>query len=332
MFYNTLKTFQYEENIMNESNRDKKNVETKNVETKHVETKHVETKHILEDPRIIENIDVLERAARAITSAKKIIITAGAGMGVDSGLPDFRGDKGFWKAYPPLRGIPFQEMANPEKFEENVHLAWGFYGHRLNLYRETVPHSGFSVLQKWVQNRPYFIYTSNVDGQFQKAGFSEKRIIEIHGSIHHLQYFSGVDGIWSAEDLEVEIDIDTLQIVSAIPMEDGKLLRPNILMFADYDWDSSRTDEQYKTVNKYIKTYFDDDPSTTVVIEMGAGEAIPSIRNFGERRQRGGETLIRINPRQSHGPNGTISIPLGAKMALEGMDALIAKIQNPQNT
>ena len=110
---------------------------------------------VLED--LLKHKNVLEQAAKAIMSAKNIIITAGAGMGVDSGLPDFRGDKGFWKAYPPLNGIPFCEMANPEKFEENVRLAWGFYGHRLNLYRETVPHVGFSILQKWVKNRPYFI-------------------------------------------------------------------------------------------------------------------------------------------------------------------------------
>ena len=35
--------------------------------------------------------------AQTISNAKKIIITAGAGMGVDSGSPDFRGDQGFGK-------------------------------------------------------------------------------------------------------------------------------------------------------------------------------------------------------------------------------------------
>ena len=72
--------------------------------------------------------------------------------------------------------------------------------------------------------------------------------------------------------MEVNIDDDTLHVVGDIPMEDGKLLRPNILMFlSDFEWDSSRTNEQYRRVNAYIKRYFDDDPSTTVVIEMGAG-------------------------------------------------------------
>ena len=63
-------------------------------------------------------------------------------MGVDSGLPDFRGKEGFWKAYPALAraNMCFTRIANPVSFTRNPELAWGFYGHRLNLYRDTVPH------------------------------------------------------------------------------------------------------------------------------------------------------------------------------------------------
>lgn len=271
-------------------------------------------------------MNTLQEAAEVIFSAKNIIITAGAGMGVDSGLPDFRGNQGFWRAYPPLNGIPFEEMANPQKFEDNVRLAWGFYGHRLKLYRKTVPHNGFSILKKWVKNKPFFVYTSNVDGQFQKAGFSEEQIIEIHGSIHHLQYFSSIDGVWSADELDVEID-NNLHFVGDIPTDEGRLLRPNILMFGDYEWESSRTNAQYERVNRYVTNHFDNDVSKTAIIEMGAGTGIPSIRSFGERRQRNGEVLIRINPRESQGPRGTISVPMRAKAALEGIDQIITEKQ-----
>lgn len=60
-------------------------------------------------------------------------------MGVDSGLPDFRGNEGFWKAYPALAraGISFIEAANPDTFHARPATAWRFYGHRLQLYRET---------------------------------------------------------------------------------------------------------------------------------------------------------------------------------------------------
>ena len=63
----------------------------------------------------------LAKAARAIRDAVVLIITAGAGMGVDSGLPDFRGDHGFWNAYPMYRrlGLSFVQAANPEHFEQD---------------------------------------------------------------------------------------------------------------------------------------------------------------------------------------------------------------------
>src|SRR3982751_1480380 len=78
-------------------------------------------------------VDLLERAARAIRASEAIVIGAGAGMGVDSGLPDFRGGQGFWKAYPPYAelGLDFVLLANPRLFSTDPKLAWGFYGHRL---------------------------------------------------------------------------------------------------------------------------------------------------------------------------------------------------------
>jgi hypothetical protein len=70
-------------------------------------------------------------------------------MGIDSGLPDFRGADGFWKAYPALKqqNRNFKEIANPESFNTMPEIAWGFYGHRLQLYRNTIPHAGFHILK-----------------------------------------------------------------------------------------------------------------------------------------------------------------------------------------
>ncbi|MCX6553710.1 MAG: NAD-dependent protein deacetylase, partial [Candidatus Aminicenantes bacterium] len=122
------------------------------------------------------NEDGIRQAADIIAAAEALLICAGAGIGVDSGLPDFRGAEGFWNAYPPYRklNLDFYDLANPEWFSTDSELAWGFYGHRLNLYRRTIPHPGFGLLLKWAMAKSggYFVFTSNVDGQFQKAGFA----------------------------------------------------------------------------------------------------------------------------------------------------------------
>ena len=101
----------------------------------------------------------LDAAARAVSSAAAIVVGAGAGMGVDSGLPDFRGPEGFWRAYPPYErlGLSFVELANPALFHRDPPLAWGFYGHRRALYRRTEPHAGFAILRRWLASAPQLV-------------------------------------------------------------------------------------------------------------------------------------------------------------------------------
>ena len=88
-------------------------------------------------------ISDIATAAKFIEAADGVLITAGAGMGVDSGLPDFRGDTGFWQAYPALARtqVGFTEIATPVRFHTTPQVSWGFYGHRLQLYRDTTPHA-----------------------------------------------------------------------------------------------------------------------------------------------------------------------------------------------
>jgi NAD-dependent SIR2 family protein deacetylase len=88
---------------------------------------------------MIELTQRLIRCAALIEQADGLLITAGAGLGVDSGLPDFRGNEGFWRAYPALARarLHFQAIACPGVFRARPWLAWGFYGHRLRLYRQT---------------------------------------------------------------------------------------------------------------------------------------------------------------------------------------------------
>ncbi len=264
---------------------------------------------------------MIEKAKDIIRNADALLITAGAGMGVDSGLPDFRGTEGFWRAYPIAKklGLRFEEMANPRWFDEDPALAWAFYGHRLHLYRDTVPHRGFGMLLSAAKSKKdgYFVFTSNVDGQFQKAGFDEDKIMECHGSIHYLQCSKNCEGkIWSAKDLEIKID-DDFRALEPLPRcpDCGAIARPNILMFGDWSWESSRTDAQGDRFTSWISE-LEDKKSSLAVIEIGAGTAVPTVRRTSEEIAKYFETpLIRINPREAHGAE--IGLETGAVDALE---------------
>ena len=160
----------------------------------------------------------LAPAAAALRGAQALVFTAGAGMGVDSGLPDFRGPQGFWKAYPPMQklaratpppaaaaasprrthnssapttparrapqGLSFSDCSNPRSFSKDPRFGWGFFGHRYQLYTAATPHAGYSIMRAWAASaaRGHFVFTSNVDGAFLKAGFEEDRVVECHGA------------------------------------------------------------------------------------------------------------------------------------------------------
>lgn len=269
----------------------------------------------------------IARACKALASADALLIGAGAGMGVDSGMPDFRGDEGFWNAYPAFKGKRFSEMSNPVWFASDPEQAWGFFGHRYNLYSSTKPHEGFQVLRRLAASMPAGagIFTSNVDGHFQKAGFTEVPIVECHGSIHHFQCSELCSTeIWSAENVQVDVDPDTIRARGPVPRCPNcqAVARPNILMFGDYSWIQDRTVDQERRLAEWLTNVR---PEKLVVIELGAGTAIPTVRWECERHGASG-TLVRINPRDAEVGEGEVSIPLGA---LEGLRRLEAGMEPP---
>ncbi|MCW5581723.1 MAG: hypothetical protein KIS72_10310 [Luteimonas sp.] len=260
-----------------------------------------------------------ERCARLIAQADGLLITAGAGLGVDSGLPDFRGNEGMWRAYPALgrARMDFTAIACPDAFVASPRLAWGFYGHRLQLYRDTVPGPAFDILRRIAVRLPCgaFVFTSNVDGQFQKAGFDEERVVECHGSIHHLQCMQPcTESIWPADGFSPQVDAVACELLNVPPRcpHCGGLARPNILMFGDWGWIESRTSAQHARFDAWRRQV-----DRLVVIELGAGTAIPSVRLFGQCQ---GAPLIRINPREPAVASARdVSLAVGASDAMRGI-------------
>lgn len=267
------------------------------------------------------NDNLIEKAADSIRNADALLICAGAGMGVDSGLPDFRGNQGFWKAYPPFAklGYSFIDMANPQWFDHDPHLAWGFYGHRLNLYRTTVPHKGFEILLNWGKEKTggYFVFTSNVDGQFQQAGYDDRCITECHGSIHHLQCSSPCgEAIWDSRGIEVQVNEETMKAREPLPKCPScrKVARPNILMFGDWGWLPRRTHDQQHRYQNWLEQ---NKKGSIAIVECGAGTGVPTVRMTSESIvSRYNATLVRINVREPRVPRGQIGLAMGALEAL----------------
>lgn len=255
---------------------------------------------------------MLNDITKLLNECDSLLITAGAGMGVDSGLPDFRGNHGFWKEYPMFKDkLSFSKVATPQTFKNNPELAWGFYGHRYDTYKNIIPHLGFSLLLEIAKNKfnnNYFVITSNVDEQFQKAGFNPAYIEEIHGSIFNFQCIDAcVYETWRSDYI---FNIDNTKCISKIiPLCKfcNDTARPNILMFNDGDWvyNSTQHDNFKKWSNKF---------KSPLVIEIGAGKAISSIREISEDYKN---TLIRINPTEADIPHNK-----GISLYMTGLEGI----------
>lgn len=169
----------------------------------------------------------------------------------------------------------------------------------------------------------YAVFTSNVDGQFQKADFDQAAIHECHGSIHHLQCLTPCcNTIWSADEIEPEVNVEQCLLLNTMPTcpHCGGMARPNVLMFTDFEWLEHRQAEQAARLEKWLSSV-----SRPVVVEIGAGTAIPSVRHFSQRviHEFGGR-LVRINPREFSVPTRfDVGLASGSSHALEEIDRVI---------
>jgi hypothetical protein len=89
-------------------------------------------------------------------------------------------------------------------------------------------------------------------------------------------------------------------------------------MFGDWNWVPQRTTSQERRLATWLEHVAG---SRLVVIELGAGTAVPTVRMTSEHlASRFGATLVRINPREPQVSAGHISLPLGALESLQSID------------
>jgi len=121
-----------------------------------------------------------------------------------------------------------------------------------------------------------------------------------------------------AEALLITAGEDTFQALPPLPAcpHCHALARPNILMFGDGSWNPRRTDAQQMALQHWLHG-LTKAKATAVVVELGAGTAIATVRHFSETvAVELGATLVRINPREPIVPRGGVGLRLGAAEGL----------------
>ncbi len=171
-------------------------------------------------------MDALARAATILNEADAVLIAAGAGMSVPSGI-DYNDTKSFATRCPGMvaHGFshPYQLIGHPV-FHDNPRLKWGYGGiHAKWMTTHGRGDVTYANLKKLVGARPYFVLTSNADGMFERNAYDKARIYTPQGSYSLLQCMSPTcKHVWSSDLLIQQlnapgaVDLATMEVVDSV--------------------------------------------------------------------------------------------------------------------
>jgi NAD-dependent deacetylase len=211
---------------------------------------------------------LIQRAANDILNSKKTIAFTGAGISVESGIPDFRGAQGLWQKYDP------EEYAHIHAFYSNPDKVWLMLKDMFTLVMGAKPnpaHIGLAELEK--MGYLSSIVTQNVDGLHQAAG--SKNVIEFHGShrtLSCLKCSTKIDGLsLTPEDLPPRCS------------RCSSLLKPDVVFFGEpIPWEAQAIS-------------FKESKSCSMVMVIGTSAVVYPAASIPITAKERGATIIEIN-------------------------------------
>lgn len=130
---------------------------------------------------IIDTVsEARDALTHAISDAGKICFFTGAGISTHSGIPDFRSPGGIWSQYRIIEYSEFMssEAARREDWDRRFHMA--------ELFAKAEPNAAHAFIADLIaQGTATGVITQNIDGLHQRAGVSDERVVEFHGTGAH---------------------------------------------------------------------------------------------------------------------------------------------------
>lgn len=217
----------------------------------------------------------IERAAAALDEADEVIVCAGSGLSVESGVPTFRGEDGIFQ------DDDIARLTRVSTFDSDRKEMMEWYQARRNQLDEIEPNAGHRTLIKLAEETTYTFATQNVDHLLEKAaderGF-RPAIHHLHGSLLDVRCNDCGD---SFEDLT--LDLGELPRCERC---DGPL-RPGVVWFGE----ALPTDALQKSAEAAERA--------DACIVVGTSGLVHPAASLPRTARQGGATLIEINPNES---------------------------------
>ena len=270
--------------------------------------------------------DQIDRAAKNIRNTDCVIIGAGAGASTAAGIQ--YGGKRFTDNFAEfIKKYGEHYMTDmyaagfyPYPSEE---AKWGYWSKHALMNRFDPPALPlYTELYDLVKNKEYFVLTTNVDHQFYKAGFDEKRIFATQGDYGKIQCQKACHSkTYDAKDLFRKMDkarrdcLIPSELVPKCPVCGGNMamnLRCDNYFVEDEAW--------HEAADRYAGFLEQHKDKKVVLLELGVGFNTPIIIRFPFEkmvRENSSYSLIRMNMDEAVVPEsfGKRAIGIGGDMA-----------------
>lgn len=164
---------------------------------------------------------MIEELQKIIDESNNIVFFGGAGVSTESGLKDFRGKNGLYKAQNKYNRSPEYLLSNRCLYNE-PEIFFEYYKENLNSedIKPNITHKYLKELED--KSKLKAIVTQNIDGLHQKAG--SKHVLEVHGTTYRCY----------CDKCYIEYPGDKIFKSSGIPKcECGGMIRPAVTLYGE---------------------------------------------------------------------------------------------------
>jgi NAD-dependent deacetylase len=230
----------------------------------------------------------LEEAIAILGDAKRLVVTTGAGMSRESGVPTFReAPNALWANYDP------ETMATRAGFARDPALVWRWYAERRRMIAEAAPHAGHRAIARMPQFFDSFLLlTQNIDNLHTAAGSTD--VVELHGNIFRFRCFEN-DHPATAENDAGEPPRCAC----------GSFLRPDVVWFGEM-LDARHIDRAYAAL-----------ATCDAILVVGTSGLVYPAAGFPAVARDAGARVVEINPEPSGiTPIADVFVSAGARDTL----------------
>ena len=246
--------------------------------------------------------DKINKISEALDTAEYVIIGAGAGLSTACGM-DYGGKRFEENFGEYIEKYDMTDMYTVGFYPfKTLEEKWGYWSKHIFLNCVEMSSTPlYRKLYELVENKDFFVITTNVDEQFRKSGFPMDKIHATQGSYNlfqcnrpcHDRLYDNSDAVRSMvenidEDLKIPSELIPTCPVCGSPMENN--LRADDKFVEDKTW--HKQNRAYENFLEKAKDH------KTVLLEFGVGYNTPGIIRFPFdflATQQEKWTLVRFN-------------------------------------